>query len=165
MSFDNICKYLATTYPAAFARWLLAAEVHEVELLPTELRLDPILAGAVVLLQATGCILHLEFQTAPASVPALPFRMLDYWVRLYRQYACPIEQVILFLKESRSESVYTEQFRAANTWHRYRTVRLWEQDPAPLLANPALLPLAALAQTDAPAVLLRQVAAQVNKIE
>jgi predicted transposase YdaD len=50
MSFDNICKYLATAYPAAFARWLLATEMDEVELLPAELRLDPIQADTLTLL-------------------------------------------------------------------------------------------------------------------
>jgi len=49
--------------------------------------------------------------------------------------------------------------------HRYRVMRLWEQDPMPLLANPALLPLAVLAQTDSPATLLQQVAVQVDMIE
>jgi len=44
-------------------------------------------------------------------------------------------------------------------------MRLWEQDPMPLLANPALLPLAVLAQTDSPATLLQQVAVQVDMIE
>jgi len=42
---------------------------------------------------------------------------------------------------------------------------LWEQDPAPLLADNALLPLAALARTDSPRTLLEQVAAQVARIE
>jgi hypothetical protein len=37
--------------------------------------------------------------------------------------------------------------------------------PTPLLATPALLPFAALAQTDSPAALLQQVAAQIDMIE
>lgn len=44
-------------------------------------------------------------------------------------------------------------------------MRLWEQDPTPLLASPALLPLAVLAQTNSPEALLRQVAEQVDMIE
>ncbi len=39
------------------------------------------------------------------------------------------------------------------------------KDPDPLLANPALLPLAVLAQTDSPARLLEEVAARVELIE
>lgn len=30
-------------------------------------------------------ILHLEFQSSSQSQPSIPLRMLDYWVRLYRQ--------------------------------------------------------------------------------
>lgn len=52
-----------------------------------------------------------------------------------------------------------------NTVHRYRVIRIWEQDPAPLLTNPALLPLAVLAKTDVPTALLQQVAAQLELIE
>jgi predicted transposase YdaD len=44
-------------------------------------------------------------------------------------------------------------------------IRLWEEDPAPLLANPGLLPLATLAKTDSPNTLLKQVADQLDMIE
>ncbi|MBG1259863.1 hypothetical protein [Nostoc commune] len=40
-------------------------------------------------------------------------------------------------------------------------IRLWEEDPTALLANPPLLPLATLARTDSPADLLTQVTASV----
>ena len=165
MSFDNICKYLAASYPEPFVRWLLASNATDIQLLPSELSRDPIRADAVIRLQSTNSILHLEFQTLPTSTPPLPLRMLDYWVRLYRQYECPIEQVVIFLQETTTDAVYTDQLIVGNTQHRYRVVRLWEQDAAPLLTNPALLPFAALAQTDSPTALLEQVAAQVDMIE
>ena len=44
-------------------------------------------------------------------------------------------------------------------------IRLWEQDSAPLLNNPALLPLAALAKSNSPESLLQQVANAVDMIE
>ncbi|MBW4639538.1 MAG: hypothetical protein KME05_15160 [Gloeocapsa sp. UFS-A4-WI-NPMV-4B04] len=91
--------------------------------------------------------------------------MLDYWVRLYRQYQRPIEQVVIFLKETTKDAVYTTQFIVGNTQHHYRVVRLWEQDSALLLTNQALLPFAALARTDSPTALLEKVAAQIDKIE
>lgn len=91
--------------------------------------------------------------------------MLDYWVRLYRQYCRPIEQVVIFLNPTNSEVVFTEEFAVGYTVHRYRVVRMWEQDPTPLLANPGLLPLAVLARTDAPTSLLQQVADLVEQIE
>nr|WP_199316586.1 hypothetical protein [Chroococcidiopsis sp. [FACHB-1243]] len=42
---------------------------------------------------------------------------------------------------------------------------MWEQDPTPLLADNALLPLAVLAQANSPRTLLEQVATQVDNIE
>jgi predicted transposase YdaD len=100
LSFDNICKYLASKYPQQFVRCLFASDASDIELLPTELSRDPIRADTVILLQNANRILHLEFQTLPESTPPLPLRMLDYWVRLYRQYSRPIEQVVIFLKET-----------------------------------------------------------------
>ncbi len=165
MTYDNICKYLAEEYPLNFARWLFPTQATEIEVLKTELSLEPIRADSVTLLQSSNQILHLEFQTLPVLEPPLPLRMLDYWLRLYRQYRCPIEQVMIFLKPTTSEAVFVNEFSEANTWHRYRVIRLWEQDPAPFLADNALLPLATLTKTDSPRSLLEQVAAQVARIE
>jgi len=151
LAYDNLCKRLAAEYPAAFVHWLLAVNEVDIQQLPTELSKEPIRADALYLLPQLGQILHLEFQTEPDSRPPLPVRMLDYFVRLYRQYGHAIEQVVIFLKPTNSDAVYIEQFAVGNTVHRYKVVRLWEQDPAPLLANPALLPLAVLARTDSPA--------------
>ena len=165
MNTDNLCKYLAEQYPSEFISWLFPSETSNVQVLKTELSQEPIRADFLTLLQTTNLIFHLEFQTLPASDPPLPFRMLDYWVRLYRQYRCEVEQVVIFLKATTSEAAFTNEFTASNTTHRYRIIRMWEQDPAPLLANPALLPLATLAQTDSPQALLAQVADRVANIE
>lgn len=166
LNYDNICKYLAEQYPASFVRWLFSEPVStEIQVLKTELSLEPIRADAVTLLQTTNQILHIEFQTLPDSEPPIPLRMLDYWVRLYRQYRCPVEQVVIFLKSTTSESAFIEQFSAPNTRHRYRVIRMWEQDPTLLLADNALLPLAVLAQANSPRALLEQVATQVDNIE
>jgi len=40
-----------------------------------------------------------------------------------------------------------DELQVGETRHRYGVVRLWEQDPLPLLQNPALLPLATLARS------------------
>ena len=103
MTYEKICKYLAEEYLLNFARWLFPSEV---QVLKTELSLEPIRADSLTLLQSSNQILHLEFQTLPGSEPPLPLRMLDYWLRLYRQYRCPIEQVMIFLKPTMSESLY-----------------------------------------------------------
>lgn len=165
MAYDNICCYLTTEYPANFVHWLLNIDANIIEPLPTELSVNPIRSDALYFLPEQQQILHLEFQTSHISVPALPLRMLDYWVRLYRQYQCRIEQIVIFLKQTSSDAVYEDQLAIDNTSHRYRVVRLWEQDPTPLLASPALLPLAVLAQTNSPEALLRQVAGQIDMIE
>ncbi|ARV61986.1 hypothetical protein BZZ01_28180 [Nostocales cyanobacterium HT-58-2] len=131
----------------------------------TELNLEPIRADSVTFLQISNKILHLEFQTSPASTPPLDFRMLDYYTRLKRQYWCDIEQVLIFLQATSSEIVFKTQYVDRKTRHEYRVIRIWEEDPTPLLANPALLPLATLARTDSPEDLLEQVAAAVDMIE
>ncbi|MEH2088838.1 DUF4351 domain-containing protein [Nostoc sp.] len=165
MSYDNTCKYLAEKYPGDFARWLLASDTSDIQVLKTELNLEPIRADSVTFLQIANQILHLEFQTTPKSKTPLDFRMLDYYTRLKREYWCDIEQVLIFLQPTSSEIVFNTQYVDKKTRHEYRVIRLWEEDPTPLLANPALLPLATLARTDSPADLLTQVAVNVDMIE
>ena len=164
VSYDNACKYLAEQYPAEFVHWLLGVEVQEIEVLKTELTLEPIRADSVTFLQAANQILHIEFQTLAKSNPALNFRMLDYSVRLKRQYRCPVVQVLIFLQETTNEIAFTEEYRDNTTIHQYQVVRLWEQDSTLFLVNPALLPLASLTRTDSPQTLLAQVAEQVATI-
>ncbi|MBE9033984.1 DUF4351 domain-containing protein [aff. Roholtiella sp. LEGE 12411] len=165
MSYDNTCKYLAENYPADFARWLLSINTSDIQVLKTELNLEPIRADSVTFLQIANQILHLEFQTTPKSKTPLDFRMLDYYTRLKREYWCDIEQVLIFLQPTSSEIVFNTQYVDKKTRHSYRVIRLWEEDPTPLLANPALLPLATLTQTNSPQALLEQVAASVDMIE
>jgi hypothetical protein len=54
----------------------------------------------VIFIQTSSQILHIEFQTLTLSKPGIPFRMLDYSVRLKRQYKCPVAQVVIFLQET-----------------------------------------------------------------
>lgn len=164
MSYDNACKYLAEEYPRDFMRWLLGIEPQNIEVLKTELTLEPIRADSVIFLQTENEILHIEFQTLPQSTPAIPFRMLDYSVRLKRQYKCDVTQVVVFLQETTNEVVFTEEYRDRTTTHHYQAVRIWEQEPVLFLDNPALLPLATLARTNSPQSLLGQVAEQIAKI-
>ncbi len=164
MNFDNICKFLAEEYPKEFVRWLLTTESTEVKILKTELSLEPIRADSVTFLQTANRILHIEFQTLTISNPPLPFRILDYSVRLKRQYRCPITQVVIFLQETSNEIAFLSEYVDETTIHRYRVVRLWEQDSGLFLDIPALLPLAPLTRTDSPQELLAQVAQRVATI-
>jgi predicted transposase/invertase (TIGR01784 family) len=166
LSYDNTCKYLAESSPASFVRWLLKTEPERVEVLKTELSSEPLRADSLVLLQVSAQILHLEFQTLPYSNPPVPVRMLEYKSRLLKEYpGYPLVQFVIFLKSTNSELVYENEYRDSSTVHRYRVIRLWEQDPAPLLEAPELLPLAALAKSDDPNTLLRQVAQRVAIME
>ncbi len=166
MAYDNTCKYLAEKFPAAFVHWLLPIdEPTTVQVLKTELIQEPIRADSLVFLQTDNQILHLEFETRPYSDPPIAFRMLDYYVRLKRQYSCSINQVVIFLQQTASEQVFVSEYTDANTRHSYRVIRLWEQDPASLLSVPGLLPFATLSQTDSPRTLLEQIATQIATIQ
>jgi predicted transposase YdaD len=164
VSFDNVCKILAEKYPEDFVRWLIGGESTDITVLKTELSLEPIRADSVIFIQINNRILHLEFQTLTKSKPPIPFRTLDYSVRLKRQYKCPVVQVVIFLQETDNEIAFTEQYVDDTTIHRYRAVRMWEQDSSLFLGNAALLPLAPLCRTDSPRELLSQVSQEVARI-
>jgi predicted transposase/invertase (TIGR01784 family) len=164
MSFDNVCKLLAEKYPFDFAKWLLPQEPKTIKVLKTELSIEPIRADFVTFLQTENRILHIEFQTNPQSKPPIPFRELDYSVRLIRTYQVPVTQVVIFLQETNDPIVFTEEYINETTRHRYRVIRMWEQDSALFLDNLALLPLAPLTQTNSPQSLLSQIANNVAKI-
>ncbi|WP_449418825.1 Rpn family recombination-promoting nuclease/putative transposase [Phormidium nigroviride] len=166
MAYDNTCKYLAEKFPAAFVNWLLPNDRSgNIQILKTELIQEPIRADSLVFLQTDNQILHLEFETRPYSEPTIAFRMLDYYVRLKRQYSCAIHQVVIFLQETISEQVFVSEWTDTNTRHGYRVIRLWEQDPALLLSVPGLLPLATLSQTNSPQNLLQQIAERIAIID
>lgn len=135
MSFDNVCKLFAEKHPVDFIRWLIAEESTDVKVLKTELSLEPIRADSVTFLRTANRILHIEFQTLTQSNPAIPFRMLDYSVRLKRQYKCPVVQVVIFLQETDDEIAFTEEYLDDTTRHRYRVVRMWDQDSDLFLNN------------------------------
>lgn len=165
MPFDNLCKYLSEKYPERFVTWLLGQPLAPVEVLKTELSIEPIRADFVTFLRTQDRVLHLEFQVEVATDPPLPLRMLDYWVRLHRRYRLPVTQILVLLKPPSSNALIKDHFQLEETQHRYRVMRLWEQDPEQLLQDVALLPLAVLAATETPSQLLGQVAEQVSKIE
>ena len=168
MNVDNIFKQIADSNPDHLAAWLLARPIETlgpVELIKTELVSEPIRADFAALITSTETILHVEFQfSSPDTNSApLPLRMLDYWLRLYRRYGKPVEQVLVLINPilARTSNV----FEAVNTRHEFRVLWLWEEDPAPLLADEALLPLATLARTDDRVALISTVAARVARIE
>jgi predicted transposase YdaD len=162
--YDNLCKILAETYPRDFARWLLNQEPQEIEILKTELSIEPIRADSVIFIRTENRILHIEFQTTIKSKTPISLRMLDYYVRLTRQYQVPVTQVVIFLQETNDPIAFTEEYVSEVTTHRFRVIRMWEQDSALFLDNTALLPLAPLCRTNSAQSLLSQVAGEIAKI-
>jgi predicted transposase YdaD len=172
LAIDDFCKDLARHHPDALAGWLqglLGPTQHPAPSSSSWQLLDRELPAAsqqadTVILSGEGRILHAEFQARPD--PLMPVRMLEYWIRLHRRYGQPIEQVVLYLKRTRSPRVSIDRLEIGATSHRYTVVRLWEQPAGPLLAAQVLLPLATLARstpaTDPP--LLAQVADRLSRI-
>jgi predicted transposase/invertase (TIGR01784 family) len=146
-------------------KWLLCQSVGntDISILKTELSVEPIRADFVSFLEVGNQVLHLEFQTQPD--PEMPLRMLDYYTRLYRQYRCPIKQIVLFLKPTTSNQIQINYFETEKTMHRYQVIRLWEVEATELLPFPTLWPLAILAKTENPEALLTDVVQRLETLE
>jgi predicted transposase/invertase (TIGR01784 family) len=161
--FDSVCKFLVETFPTDFATWLLGEPVSLTELSPSELSLEPIRADALILRQSEQVVVHVEFQTEPK--PDIPFRMLDYRVRVYRRFPQKrMYQVVVYLQETGSDLVQQTTFEIENTRHEFRVIRLWEQPLDAFLESPGLLPFAVLSQVRDRSQALRQVAERVDQL-
>jgi len=165
MPFDNTCKYLSETYPDNFVTWLFGTTPESIEVLKTELSIEPIRADFVAYLPAQQRLLQIEFQVKGETDPPLPLRMLDYWIRLHRSYRLPVTQFLVMLKYSSAAAEVESEFHLEGTRHCYQVVRMWEQDPEPLLQDTVLLPLAVLCAAENSTQLLGRVAEEVSKIE
>ncbi len=123
MSFDNTCKYLSEIYPNSFVNWLFGSIPESIEVLKTELTIEPIRADFVDHLPAQKRLLQIKFQVKGESDPPLPLRMLDYWVRLHRSYRLPVTQFLVMLKYSPTAAEVASEFQLEGTRHRYQV--LW----------------------------------------
>ncbi len=165
MSFDNLCKLLAEKHPDRFAAWLLGEpSTTAIEVLKTELSIEPIRADSITLLRTRGRILHLEFQTNWQSEPPIPLRLLDYWVRLHRLYRLPVTQIVVVLLPPSEGTTIETVFEVELTRHEFQVVKLWEQDPERFLQDAALLPFASLTRTQDASQLLDRIVQQVAEI-
>jgi len=159
-----VCKFLAESFSDDFAQWLLGEPVSLSQLSPRELSLEPIRADALILLQSAELVLHIEFQTEPKA--EIPFRMLDYRLRVYRRYPKKrMHQVVIYLKPTSSELVYQESFDIPKTRHEFQVIRLWEQPEELFWQSSGLLPLVVLSQTKDRRETLREVAQRIEQIE
>lgn len=153
--FDNVSKFLAEQFSEDFATWLIGEPIALTELSPSELSL--------ILLQSDKTVLHCEFQTDPDL--AMPFRMADYRLRVYRRFPGKrMVQVVIYLRTTESELVQQTMFELDNLRHEFQVVRLWEQPTEGFLQLPGLLPYAALSQTADRVGVLRQVAQAIELI-
>jgi len=161
--YDDTCRFLAEHFSADFASWLLGTPVTLTEIQPSELSLDPIRADALILLESDESILHIEFQTLPKNT--IPFRVLDYRVRMYRKNPSkPMRQVVIYLKQTASELIYQTSFTMERTRHEFDVIRLWEQPASLFLQYPGLIPFAVLGQSADAEETLRQAAQMVDQI-
>ena len=161
--YDNICKFLAETFPADIATWLLGSPIALTQLNPKELSVEPIRADSLIFLQSQELILHVEFQTQPKA--DIPFRMADYRLRAYRSFPeQQMHQVVVYLKPSQSPLVYQNRFQLRKLGHEFEIIRLWEQPVESFFQQPGLFPFAVLAQTQSPETTLRQVAQKIDEI-
>ena len=161
--FDPTCKFLAESFPADFATWLLGEAITLTKLSPTELSLEPIRADSLILLGSEDLILQIEFQTEPDAT--MPFRMADYRLRLHRRFPNKrVRQIVIYLNPTGSDLVYQTVFEIPGMRHEFEVIRIWEQPTEPFLESIGLLPLAVLSNTPDKAQTLRQVAAKVDTI-
>jgi predicted transposase/invertase (TIGR01784 family) len=161
--FDNVCRFLAESFSADFATWLLGESIALTQLSPSELSLEPIRADALILLQSDEIVLHIEFQTEAKA--EIPFRMADYRLRVYRRFPRKrMRQVVIYLQPTTSELVQKTAFVLESTRHEFGVIRLWEQPSDIFLNTPGLLPFATLSQTEDKTRTLQQVAEAIEQI-
>jgi predicted transposase/invertase (TIGR01784 family) len=119
--------------------------------------------GVLILLESEDEILHIEFQTLPKK--NIPFRMLDYRVRLHRKDPSKtVLQVVVYLEETSSELALQTSFRMERTRHEFEVIRLWEQPATLFLEYPGLIPFAVLGQNADAEETLRQAASKMDQI-
>jgi len=161
---DNVCKLLAEMAPKELAEWVFGQPLGEVRIDNTELSREPIRADSVFLLDEANEILQIEFQTTAKSNPPIPLRMLDYKAGLKRRnYTKRVRQSVVVLSDTGQP--VPDRYEDEDTVHRYRVIKMWEQDPDELLKREGLIPLATLCRTRSGIGLLKSVATRLGKIE
>ncbi|GBF79319.1 Rpn family recombination-promoting nuclease/putative transposase [Aphanothece sacrum] len=161
--YDSTCKFIAIQFTKDIATWLLGKPMELTELKPSELSLEPIRADSLIFLESEDLVLHIEFQTSPDE--DIPFRMLDYRLRIYRRYPQKeVIQVVIYLRKSDSELVRQNIFELSMSRHQFQVIRLWEVDPESLLHSPGLWPFAVLSQSTNREKTLKQISQKIERI-
>ena len=111
MAYDNICRYLTDTYPLSFVQWLIAEDIHEIEVLPTELYFREKTMEESDYQQALKEIEQI-FDAEPNTPEYEKLDILTTLVEVYEQQNYPIDPpspiaAILYYLESRNQGVST----------------------------------------------------------
>ncbi|WP_017328248.1 Rpn family recombination-promoting nuclease/putative transposase [Synechococcus sp. PCC 7336] len=163
MPFDSVCKFIAETFTADLATWLLGEPVELARLELAELLSSPIYADSLVLLESRDLVLQIEFQVEPKA--EIPFRMTDYAVRGFRRFPNKrVHQVVIYLRRSQSPLVYQTSFDRDGIHHEFEVIRIWEVPASQFQELPGLLPFAVLAQTGDREQTLQQVSERIEAI-
>jgi predicted transposase YdaD len=84
---------------------------------------------------------------------------------MYRKNpAKPMQQVVIYLKQTSSELVYQTRFTMERTRHEFEVIRLWEQPATLFLQYPGLIPFAVLGQSADAEETLHQAAQRIDQI-
>jgi hypothetical protein len=141
-AYDNALRHLAAADLAAVCRWLGIAVTPDCVRLSEALPAATQYADLVAQVDADR-LAHVEFVRRPTS--DLPQRMLEYRARIMgREPGRVLTQHVVLLAEGRVAARYVNGEEFAMRLH---VTYLREQDPAELLADAALAPLAVLARS------------------
>ncbi len=150
--FDASLRALATRHSEDFLHWFVGQEAVfeqtlDSVLLTAERRADFLVSFYDEHQQPQ--LLHAEFQrqideTNPEA--NLPFRMGEYALAIRRRYGRVPQQVLVLIEDSAAARRVPSVFAEGNVRVSFRVLRLWEQDPGPILAAgpAALVPLVPL---------------------
>ena len=145
--YDINLRSLVADYSQDFLHWLVSdtARVEEVVnpvFASRERRADFVMRYST----STGDsgILHIEFQRQ--AIPEMPLRMMEYALSIVLNHGKAPRQVLILLENSRTAREMPDAYEDEGLRVQYRVIRLWEQDPAVILAGslPGLIPLVSL---------------------
>jgi len=150
--FDTSLQGLAALYSQHFLAWLRGTDVIWLQSLDTVMTAIQRRADFLIRYQRAGLeqLLHIEFQNqvrgADKYLTGLPMRMATYGILTRNRYGQVPQQVLVLIHESEAARAVPSFYQEEGIRVDYQVVRLWEVDPAPLLASGllGLLPLVPL---------------------
>ncbi|WP_017324809.1 hypothetical protein [Synechococcus sp. PCC 7336] len=142
--YDINLRSLVGDYSQDFLQWLLGDAVRVEEIVNPVLTSRERRADFVVRYSSPNGklgIAHIEFQRQPLTV--MPLRMAEYSLFILLDYGKAPTQILILLEDSKAAREMPDVYECGGIRVQFRILRLWEQDPATILASdrPGLLPL------------------------